>query len=241
MYFLANLLLLWSMREIKAVIFDCDGIVVDSDGLQRQAEQETAAAFAELHGYNYSPDEFDWDEMQGWARKKIAANLFGLEVESDRADEFRLAVVATTVDIACAENTPLVSGIVPFVDYMAMRGLQLGLATASNRLIYTKYCDINGMDFFPPQYIVTHGESRDDKPKPGPFLEVMRRMNVAPENTLIIEDSSSGIMAGRFAGALVLGVATTKSYDYLRAKTDAQLVATDFRNAAFLLQQYLLG
>jgi beta-phosphoglucomutase-like phosphatase (HAD superfamily) len=120
-----------------------------------------------------------------------------------------------------------------------MRGLTLGLATASNRKIYRRYCELNEMDHFPPQYIVAHGECKDDKPKPGPFLEVMRRMDVKPERTLIIEDSGSGITAGRYAGAIVLGLATTKSTEYLQTKTGAQIVAEDFKDATRLIQDLL--
>lgn len=220
------------MNRLEAVIFDCDGVVVDSDRLQREAEQQAALAFAEEHGYAYDPEATDWDTMQGWARTRIAANIFGITPDSEEADKFRLAVVDTTVQIACEDNLALIEEVEPFADYLAVRGLKLGLATSSNRKIYNRYCALNPMDFFPPSYIVAHGECKDDKPKPGPFLEVMRRMDVAPERTLIIEDSGSGITAGRYAGALVLGLATTKSAEYLRARTDAHLVAENFKEAA---------
>lgn len=225
--------------SIEAVIFDCDGVVVDSDALQRQAEQQTAGPFAEEHGLAYDPESVDWDIIQGWARKKIAAEIYGVQPESEVADMFRLAVVDTTVQITCADNVPLIPDVTNFVEYLKMQGLRLGLATSSNRAIYQKYCQINPMDFFPPGYILTQGEAVDDKPKPGPFLEVMRRMVVNPERTVVVEDSASGIAAGRYAGATVLGLATTKPIEYLRSQTGAQLVAADFTDAARQLQPLL--
>jgi sugar-phosphatase len=227
------------MKTIEAIIFDCDGVVVDSESLQREAEQQTAESFAEEHDLPYDPSNVDWNSMQGWARKKIASNIFSIPIDSKHADNYRLAVVDKTIEIATEDNLPLIPGITAFADYMAMRGLTLGLATASNRKIYSRYCELNEMDQFPPQYIVTHGECKDDKPKPGPFLEVMRRMNVVPERTLVIEDSGSGITAGRYAGAIVLGLATTKPVEYLQTKTGAHLVAEDFKDAANLLQPIL--
>lgn len=227
------------MKRLEAVIFDCDGIVVDSDQLQRDTEQQTALDFAKDHELDFDPNNIEWDTMQGWARKKIAANIYGIPVDSELADEFRLAVVEKTVEIAHEGNTPLIPGISAFVDYLAIRGLTMGLATSSNRLIYSRYCEINTMDFFNPRYIVTHGECKDDKPKPGPFIEVMRRMDVDPERTLVVEDSGSGITAGRYAGAMVLAIATTKSTDYLHTKTGAHLVTEDFKDAAKILQPYL--
>lgn len=227
------------MKTIEAVIFDCDGIVVDSDQLQKDAEQQTAAAFAEEYGLRYDPEQIDWDSMQGWARRKIAASIYSVSAESEIADKFRLAVVDKTVEIACEDNLSLVPGITDFRSYLAMRGLTMGLATASNRMIYRRYCELNQIDFFHPGYIVAQGECKDDKPKPGPFIEVINRMRIDPDRTLVVEDSGSGITAGRYAGALVLGIATTKSLEYLRSKTGAHLTAADFKDAARLLQPYL--
>ncbi len=227
------------MKHIEALVFDCDGIVVDSEKLQIEAEQQTIPSFADEHQLPYQSDELDWDSMRGWARKKIAASVFGVAVDSDIADQFRLAVVEKTVEITCSDNTPLIPGVVGFIDYMKLHSIKMGLATASHRDIYTQYCAVNAMDFFPADYIVAYGECRDDKPKPGPYLEVIRRMNVLPESTLIAEDSDSGIMAGRFAGAIVLGVGTTKTAEHLRINTGAHLVAGNFTEAAYQLQPLL--
>jgi HAD superfamily hydrolase (TIGR01509 family) len=227
------------MKTIEAVIFDCDGVVVDSDALQREAEQQTALSFAEEQNLPYDSSVVDWDSMQGWARKKIASSIFSVPIDSAQADNYRLAVVDKTVEIATPDNLPLIPGVTAFANYMTMRGLVLGLATASNRKIYSRYCELNDIDFLSPRYIVAHGECKDDKPKPGPFLEVMQRMNVMPERTLVIEDSGSGITAGRYAGAIVLGLATTKSSEYLRTKTGAHMVAENFKDAAHTIQDLL--
>jgi HAD superfamily hydrolase (TIGR01509 family) len=224
------------MKHIEAVIFDCDGIIVDSAQLQAQAEQATAAPFAEQHGLNYDPETIDWSGMEGWARKKIAASIYGIPVESEEADKFRVAVIEKTVEIACDDNLSLIPGIEAFTDYLILRGLKLGVATSSNRKIYSRYCELHQIDFAPPGNIVTYGEAKENKPKPDPFIEIMRRMNVASERTLVIEDSGSGITAGRRAGAIVLAIATTKSTEYLHTKTGAHIVTEDFKKAAHELQ-----
>lgn len=84
------------MGKIEAVIFDCDGIVLDSDRLQREAEQQTAGEFAKEHDLSFDPDAVEWESMQGWARRKIAAKIFGVSADSETADAFRLAVVEKT-------------------------------------------------------------------------------------------------------------------------------------------------
>lgn len=226
------------MANVEAVIFDCDGVVVDSQNLQTQAEQRTAQSFSEMHGLPYDPNSIDWASMEGWGRTKIAAKIFGIEADSEVAEEFREAVVDTTVEIACNENLRLVDGVDSFMDFMRLKGVTLGLATSSNRRIYQQYCVVSRIDYFRPEFVVAHREAVDSKPKPGPYLEVMKRMDVDPRRTLVIEDSSSGIAAGRYAGAIVLGLATSKSEDYLM-ETDAHIVAGDFEEAARLLQPLL--
>ncbi len=220
---------------IDAVVFDCDGVTVDSDGLQVQAEQETALIMAEERGVELDIDQLNWSRFRGWGRVNIAAELFG--PDSELGEAYREAVIETTVRIACQDNLRCIDDFVQFAPYLLQRGCVLGLATSSNRRIYAKYCEVVPINHF--QATVAHNEALDNKPKPGPFREVMRRLNVDAQNTLVIEDSATGITAGRFAGALVLGLATTESSEYLKQATDAHLVAANFRQAAHLLQPYL--
>ncbi len=72
-------------KSIEAVIFDREGVVVSSDRLQIQAEQITTPIFAEQHQLDYNPDSIDWDAMQGWARRKIAATIFSVLCSSNCA------------------------------------------------------------------------------------------------------------------------------------------------------------
>lgn len=227
------------MRGLEAVIFDCDGVLVDSDALQVQAQKETATTLVEQHGLDIDLSNIDWDEMQGWGRVKIAAKLFSVDLKSELADQYRIDTIATTVRIACEENLFMIPNAENFVKYMVLRGLKVGVATSSHRDAYMAYWSVHPLDLFPPGYIVTHGEALDNKPQAGPYREVMKRMDVEPSRTLVVEDSGSGITAGRSAGAFVLGLATTKSPEYLRTKTGAHLVAEDFKDATRQLQPYL--
>lgn len=220
------------MSRIEAVILDCDGVVVDSDKLHDETEQKTAITFAEEHHLDYDPDSADWKLMRGWARINIAERIYRVPSSSELADLFRLAVVEAILEVASTDNLSLIAGITPFVGFLRQQTLELGLATMSNRRIYTRYCELLPMDFFHTDYTVAQSEAIDDKPKPGPYREVMRRMGVPPEKTLIMEDSVSGIEGARYSGAIVLGLATTKSPEHLRTKTSAHLVATDFKDAA---------
>jgi beta-phosphoglucomutase len=222
---------------IEAIIFDIDGVVVDSDKLQVEAEKETARILAEELGVELDFDNIDWVQFQGWGRTKIAKTLFGTETPDNVCEDYRERVVGTSVEIMTPDNLTPIKDINNFMDFLVVRGILLGAATSSNRRIYSGYTEI--IDMSRIRTSVAHRECVDDKPNPGPFREVMRRLNVESEDTLVIEDSANGITAGRRAGALVLGLATTKPPEFLQSSTGAHLVAEDFRHAAHLLQPHL--
>jgi HAD superfamily hydrolase (TIGR01509 family) len=223
---------------IELVVFDWDGVIRDSDRLQAEAEQVTARQITEESELDLDIDEVDWTKYKGWGRVKIAADLFGVLPTSDLAETYRESVVDTTVEIMGEHNLNPVKGALPFIDYMRFRVGNMAVATSSNRRILEPSTQLFGLqDYF--RETVAHRECLDDKPKPGQYREVMRRLDVKPQNTLVIEDSASGITSGRYSGALVLAIATTKSPEYLRASTDANLVAESFKHATHILQPFL--
>jgi beta-phosphoglucomutase-like phosphatase (HAD superfamily) len=223
---------------IEAVIFDVDGVVVDSDKLQVEAEQKTAKILAEELAIELDFDNIDWSHYQGWGRTKIAKALFGDQTSDAVCEDYRERVVDCTIEIANIENLSAIKDINKFMDFLVVRGILIGAATSSNRRIYEKYTELADMERI--RTSVAHFECIDNKPKPGPYREVMRRLGTEPSKTLIIEDSPSSINGARYSGATVLGLASIrKPVEVLRDTTDAHLVAEDFKHAAHLLQRYL--
>jgi HAD superfamily hydrolase (TIGR01509 family) len=224
---------------IKAVLYDWDGVASDSGPISVKSEQIAANDIAEELGLELDTASTDWGQFQGMGRVNIAASLFDIKPTDDLAETYRERVIDTTVEIMGPHNLSPIPGIRAFLDFMKQRGPSQGVATSSNRRILDPSIKLFDMqDYF--RETVAHREAKDDKPKPGQYLELMRRFNIQPEEALVIEDSPGGITAGRMAGALVLAIATTKPYEYLRASTGAHLVAGDFQHAAHLLQPHLL-
>ncbi|MDB5170399.1 MAG: haloacid dehalogenase superfamily enzyme subfamily [Candidatus Saccharibacteria bacterium] len=226
---------------IEAIAFDWDGVIGDSARVQVQAEKNAATTMAEALGVELDIDVIDWEKrFPGWGRVKIAAELFDVDPKDEIAENYREQVVGETVKIIDKDTLTPVIGVKDFLDYTKFRVGNLAVATSSNRLILDPSIELFNMgDYF--RETVAHRECKDDKPKPGQYLEVARRLNIEPRNLLVIEDSPSGIESGRYAGALVLAVAvaSTKSAEYLRTKTDAHMVASDYEHARYLLQPHM--
>jgi beta-phosphoglucomutase-like phosphatase (HAD superfamily) len=223
---------------IEAVIFDIDGVVVDSDRVQSDSQRQVALAMADELGAELNDESIDWDELVGPGRIIVAKKLFGENTPQEICEDYRKRVIDTTIEIIGPHNLAAIKDINSFIEHLVVRGILLGAATSSNRRIYDKYAEVVDMSRF--RTSVTHRECFEDKPKPGPYMEVMRRLEAKPENTLIIEDSPGSINGARYSGAMVLGLATAKRpAETLRENTGAHMAAEDFRHAAYLLDPYL--
>lgn len=223
---------------IEAILFDWDGVVSDSDGLSEEAEQISAVNLAAQIGMESDIASTDWAQFRGWPRVKIAATLFNIDKNHELTETYRQKVVDTSVEIMGPHNLRPIEGVEPFLNYTQRHIGVLGVATSSNRRILDPSIQLFGLtNYF--RETLAHRECREDKPQPDQYLELMRRFNVDPKRTLVIEDSPSGITAGRYSGALVLAIATTNTEGYLRRSTDAHLVAKDYKHAVHLLAPYM--
>ena len=223
---------------IKAVLFDFDGVIADSERLQVEAEQSAAAAMATEMAMELDMEGIDWTKFRGWARLKIAAELFGVEPEHEIAEDYRLRVVDHTLEVMGDHNLSHIDGIRPFLVHTRWHLGNLAIATSSHRRILDSALDFLDLGSYFTD-TVANREALDDKPGPGQYAELMRRANLRPDETLVIEDSASGITAGRFAGATVLAIATTKSADFLQSQTGAHMVAENYEQAVHLIDPLL--
>jgi HAD superfamily hydrolase (TIGR01509 family) len=208
--------------KIEAALFDIDEVVVASTKLQVEAEQVAAREMSALYRpagefealRNEEADSIDWTRFRGMARVGIASVIWGVEETDELADEYRRAVVETTVRIADNNNIIFVNGAEKGLAQLVAEGVTMAAVTSSHRDIFTAYDNILGLDrFF--EASVTYGEAEHNKPKPHPYLLGMVKLGVSPGKTIVVEDSKSGITAGLDSGASIIGVPTTMSEEDL--------------------------
>ena len=102
-------------------------------------------------------------------------------------------------------QVPLKPGALEFLRYCKDQGIATGIATSNGRPIVDAVIEALQIgEYF--QEVATACEVEKGKPEPDIYLEVARRLQVAPEDCLVFEDVPAGILAGKRAGMTVLAV-----------------------------------
>ena len=179
---------------IAAVIFDLDGVLVDSESVWDSVREQLTR---ESGGRWHDHAQRDMMGMSSLEWSRYMHETMGVPMPPD---EISRLVVARLED-RYRRDLPLLSGAVETVRDLA-GAWPLGLASSSNRPIIDLVLDLTSLtDCFAAT--VSSEEVERGKPAPDVYLEAARRLDVEPAACAAIEDSTNGIRAGKAAGMLV--------------------------------------
>lgn len=183
-----------SPSAVAAVIFDMDGLLIDSEPLWRRAEIEI---FASL-GVHLT--EADCTRTTGLRIDAVVA--FWLRERPWAApvppEEVAARIVSRVIALVQAEGV-LMPGAVEALERFAVRGLPLGLASSSPRRLIDAVLACFGLGRY---FLAVHsaeGEARG-KPDPAVYLHTAERLGLDPRRCMAIEDSIPGVLAAVAAG-----------------------------------------
>ena len=183
--------------SIEAVIFDLDGVLVDSEQMWDEVREELAR---ERGGRWHDRAQADMMGMSSVEWSRYMHDVIGL---ADAPEEIGAEVVRR-MRARYAEELPLVDGGVAAVRRLA-GSYRLGLASSSNRPIIDAVLEAAGIaELF--EATVSSEEVERGKPAPDVYFEAARRLGVAPEACAAIEDSANGIRSAHAAGMRVLAI-----------------------------------
>jgi HAD superfamily hydrolase (TIGR01509 family) len=185
------------VSEIEAVVFDLDGILVQSEELWDAARRELAAE----HGIEWPPGATD--AMMGMSSKEWSRYVHDEVGVPDPPEEINRKVLERLVE-RYRRDLPWIPGAQEAVRRIGAR-FPLGLATSSNREVIDIVVEAGG---FSDLLAVTLSSEEVDRGKPAPdvYREVMRRMGVDPASTAAVEDSTNGLLAASAAGMRVIAI-----------------------------------
>jgi HAD superfamily hydrolase (TIGR01509 family) len=181
--------------SIDLIIFDCDGVLVDSEVISCRAHAETLTR----HGYPITADQV-FDRFLGHSMRKAT-----LEIEAELGrplpDDFHTQVYAEIFRLFAVslQATPHIGE--------ALAAIMLPVCVASSgppEKISTSLNHVGLYDRFAP-HIFSAVQVKNGKPAPDLFLFAAGQMQASPARCLVIEDSVAGVTAGCAAGMTVLG------------------------------------
>ncbi len=182
---------------IEAVVFDLDGVVVDSE----QAWDAVRRELVEEEGGRWKEEATE--AMQGMSSTEWSRYMRE-ELELDLEPEAISARVVERLAERYRRELPLLPGATEAVRRMGARW-PLGLASSSNREVIDLVLDLAGIaDCFAAT--VSSEEVDRGKPSPDVYLGAAEHLDVAPECCVAIEDSSNGLRSASAAGMVVVAV-----------------------------------
>jgi HAD superfamily hydrolase (TIGR01509 family) len=184
-------------KVIEAVVFDLDGVLIDSEHVWDEVREELAH---ERGGRWHDRAQADMMGMSAPEWSLYMHDIIGLAESPEKID----AEVVKRMQARYAQKLPLVDGAVAAVRRLA-GSFRLALASSSNRPIIDAVLAAAGLeDAF--EVTVSSEEVPHGKPAPDVFLEAARRLAIAPERCAAIEDSRNGIRAAHAAGMCVIAI-----------------------------------
>ena len=207
---------------IQAVIFDMDGVLVDSEHYWIQSRQE----FAQAHGRTWTPEM----QQQVMGRSTAAwARVMREQLELDLPAEAIMDGIVGRVIAHYERELPLMPGALEAVR-LAASAYRIALASGSPTAIIERVLDLTGLDSV-FEHVLYGDDFEHGKPAPDIYLETARRLGLLPAECVGIDDSGNGVRALKAAGMYAIA-APSPGFPLpadILALADAHLAAlTDF-------------
>lgn len=191
-------------NSFQGILFDLDGTVLDSEGLFDKAQAQY------LKENDISVSKNDLCDFKGLSYKDFYPFFIKKFQLSENKDSIRHKIRAYLHKIMEKELRYICGFETFFKSYILNKGFKVGLVTNTTRATYNKIQSIlNIDDYF--QFVITATESQKPKPSALPYLEAMESLCLDPKETLIIEDSKTGLISAVNSGAHVVGLKTSLS------------------------------
>lgn len=209
-----------NLARIRGVVFDMDGVIVDSHPTHRSAWKQFLASV----GREATEEELDFI-LDGRKREEILRHFLGelspqeLREYGNRKDEMLRRL---------GNGIHPIEGVLEFLAELRLAGFKTGVATSAGKTrTQGTLSELGVRHCF--DVVLTGDEVAAGKPDPSIYQMAARRLGEAPELLLAIEDASSGVRAAVGAGLRCIGIGPEPRARKLRA-AGAMLVVPNFRS-----------
>jgi len=189
------------MIQARAVIFDMDGVIVDSEPRHERAFMDVLREIG--YGDNHG---FDFSRYVGLTDRELWSDFIARHKPSHPMEALQAMKRERVLQILRQEE-PLFDGLVELIEKL-VPNYRLGLASGSEPLVVEEVLRIKSLRrFF--SVVTTSSEVARGKPAPDIFLRAAQLLGVSPQDCWVIEDSKPGVAGGLAAGMKVIAITNT--------------------------------
>jgi len=207
---------------ITGVIFDFNGTLFFDTHLHNQAWD----IFLKKYSFALTDEEKNF-KIHGKNNAEIMSNLFSKDLSKDDIKTLSIEKEDIYQSLCLKEKMELAPGVLDFLEYLDKNNIPFTIATASdlyNLQFYFEHLELK--KYFDLDQIVYSNGKIKSKPHPEIFLKAMDVLNIDASETLIFEDSTSGILAAQNSRAKKIIIVDSANNDYSKWNYD---VITSFK------------
>ena len=202
-----------------AIIFDMDGVIVDSNPYHKIALNQ----FCAKHGYHLTEDDLR-SKIYGRTNKEWITTLFG-NLPSDQLLRYGEEKEALYRELFEKDIKP-VDGLIDFLNLLDEYDIPRAIGTSAPQAnVDFTLMKTGTRSFF--SIILDESHVNHSKPNPEIYIKVAQKLGLPPQQCIVFEDSLSGVLSARAAGAKVVGITTTHTAGEL---ANADFIIADFKN-----------
>lgn len=212
--------------KYKAILFDMDGVLIESEWLMR------ASAIRALADYGVQAQHEDFLEFTGMGEDKFVGGV---------AEKYGHTYVTAMKELAydyygqrVKEEAHVFPGVKEMLHTLHDRGIILAVCSAADLRKVRYNIQAIGVDESIFSALVTGSDVARKKPFPDIYLEGARRIGMAPQDCLVVEDAISGVNAAHAAGMDAVGIPTTFSKEELTERVHPEYLVNETRDLTAL-------
>lgn len=205
---------------LKLIIFDYDGVIVNSETVVYEALRKLFSSFGHT---------MTWEYYMSHMGKPVetALRAYYQDFKFDMSFEDFLILRNKSVEDASKKNIRLLPNLLTLFKILTKKRLQLAIASSGTSEYIKENLKRFEIDTY-FQYITSHDEVTKSKPDPEVFVKTLKKANVSSTEAIVIEDSPLGIQAAKNAGLFT--IALTQNEGNLQTYQQADILCKDLQS-----------
>jgi beta-phosphoglucomutase family hydrolase len=211
------------MSELKAVLFDLDGTLLDNNEVHYKAWKK----YLKDNGKEISDEDFK-ENISGRTNQDAVEHIYDKKMSQEEAEKYYLKKEEIYREMY-KPDIKAIPGLEKFLEDLDKHDVTMAIATSGIQVnIDFMFEHVPIKQYF--DKIINSNDIEKGKPDPEIFLKTAEELGILPENCVVFEDSIAGVQSGKAAGMKVVALTTTHTKEELG---EADLVIDDYRAIDF--------